>query len=107
MKRKPIDWDKVKFYRKKVAQVVKFMADYYLKDNLYLCGNEITFADLLGVCELVQLYPVHEQEVYESNPKVKAWVDRVKARLGPLFDESHEVIFGMRDMFDRNVNSKL
>lgn len=107
MRGRPIDWEKVKFYRKKVSEVVKFLDEYFLRENPYLCGNEITLADLLGVCELVQLIPVREQILYESNPKVKAWVERVKSRLGPLFDQSHEEIFGLGAMFDQNVNSKM
>lgn len=107
MKGMPIDWEKVKFYRKKVAEMVKLLDQYFLKNNLYLCGDEITLADLLGVCELVQLVPVREQMMYESNVKVKAWVDRVKSRLGSLFDQTHEGIFGMEAMFDPKVNSKM
>ncbi|XP_062606138.1 glutathione S-transferase theta-1-like [Saccostrea cucullata] len=107
MRRKPIDWDKVKFYRKKVVEVVKLLDEYFLRDHLFLCGNEIALADLLGVCEVVQLYPVCEEGLYESNPKVKAWIERVKQRLGSVYDEAHEVIFGMRGMFDNNVNSKM
>lgn len=107
MKGMPIDWEKVKFYRKKVAEMVKLLDQYFLKNNLYLCGDEITLADLLGVCELVQLVPVREQMMYKSNAKVKAWVDRVKSRLGSLFDQTHEVIFGMEAMFDPKVNSKM
>ncbi|XP_052705828.1 glutathione S-transferase theta-1-like [Crassostrea angulata] len=107
MKGMPIDWEKVKFYRKKVAEMVKLLDQYFLKNNLYLCGDEITLADLLGVCELVQLVPVREQMMYESNAKVKAWVDRVKSRLGSLFNQTHEGIFGMEAMFDPKVNSKM
>ncbi|XP_061197482.1 glutathione S-transferase theta-1-like [Saccostrea echinata] len=107
MTRKPIDWDQVKILRKKVVEVVKHLDEYFLMDHLYLCGNEITLADLLGVCELVQLYPVCEEGIYESNPKVKAWMDRVKTRLGQLFNQAHEPLFRMRARFDRNINSKL
>lgn len=107
MKGTPIDWEKVKFYRKKSAEMVKLLDEYFLKNNLFLCGDEITLADLLGVCELVQLVPVHEQMMYESNAKVKAWVNRVKSRLGSLFDRTHEKIFGMEAMFDPKVNSKM
>ena len=64
-----------------------------------MCGNDISVADILGVCELIQLYAVHEEKLYEDNPVVKAWFDRVKERLQPHFDDAHKMTYRTREMY--------
>jgi len=56
------------------------METYWLKDTLYLTGNEVTIADLSAACELAQtkanrLFDSYSQEY----PKVYAWLDRMLA----------------------------
>lgn len=79
--------------------MVKQLEKYFLHDNIYLCGRDITLADILGVCELMQLYGVSEESIWSSNHIVKAWMDRVKERLQPHFDDAHQIIYRTREIY--------
>ena len=39
----------------------------WLKDIHFLCGNDISVADIQGVCELTQLNAVHEEKLFEDS----------------------------------------
>ena len=85
-----------------MPQVIKHIDKYFLKGQKYIGGNDdVSVADLFAVCELMQLYPVYEEEIYESNPNVKAWMTRVKERLNPHFDEGHSVTYRTRDAYKK------
>ena len=86
-------------FRHEVTKTVDYLEKVWLKDRPYLCGNDISVADLLGICELMQLYGVHEEKFYESNATVKAWMERVKQRLQPHFDEAHTMTYRTREMY--------
>ena len=58
-------------------------------------------ADLLAVCELTQLYPVYEESVYMSNPKIASWMERVREQLNPHFDEAHSIVYRTRDAYKK------
>ncbi|KAK3084301.1 hypothetical protein FSP39_011299 [Pinctada imbricata] len=88
--------EKLERYNRKVTQ---HLDKYYLKDHDFLCGNEISIADILCICELTQLYAVGKESLYMDNPKVAKWVDRVKRACGPSFDESHKLINRVRDSY--------
>lgn len=95
----PMDVDKVKNAKEEVARAVTHIADYFLRDNPYIGGKEISAADLTGVSELYQLNGVCEEGLYTCNEKVNAWVERVKQRLQPHFDEAVERILEVRKRF--------
>ena len=88
MNGKPIDQDKVKECREKVTEALAQLESYFLKGKKFIGGDKISIADLLGVCELVQLYGCHEQGLYEKSPVLKAWVENVKQETNPHFEES-------------------
>lgn len=98
-KNEPVDWDKVAMFRTEVEKTVGYLENVWLKDRPFLCGNEISVADILGICELMQLNGVHEEKLYEDNAVVKAWAERVKKRLQPHFDEAHKMTFRTREMY--------
>ncbi|XP_072031976.1 glutathione S-transferase theta-3-like [Amphiura filiformis] len=58
----------------------------FLKDQQFLCGDEITIADLFIANEVLQP-TMCERDIYENHPKVKAWMDRVRERLNPVWGE--------------------
>ncbi|XP_072051594.1 glutathione S-transferase theta-3-like [Amphiura filiformis] len=62
------------------------LIECFLKDQKYLCGDEITLADLFIANEVLQPTKC-ERDIYEKHPKVKAWIDRVRERLNPVWDE--------------------
>ena len=96
-RKEPIDQTKVDRFKADLPEVIGHIDKYFLRGHNFIGGNEdVSVADLLAVCELMQLYPVFEEEIYESNHNVKAWMLRVKARLQPHFDEGHSVTYRTR-----------
>ncbi|XP_060067850.1 glutathione S-transferase theta-1-like [Ylistrum balloti] len=100
LRNKPIDWKKVEGFRKGVAITIRQTDEYFLKDNRpFLGGDEISIADLLGICEMMQLYACGEEKFIESNPNVNAWAERVKPKLAPYFDEANVMVYKVREHF--------
>ena len=98
----PIDQKKADRFIQDLPPVIEQIDKYFLKGQNYIGGNDdVSVADLLAVCELMQLYPVNEEAVYESNPNVSAWMLRVKERLQPHFDEGHSVTYRTRDVYKK------
>lgn len=101
-KQSKIDNKKVQRFKAELPKVITHIDEYFLRDSKFIGGSEdVSVADLLGVCELMQLYPVFEEEVYTSNPKVKAWMERVKEALNPHFDEGHAIIYRTREVYTK------
>ena len=101
-RKEPIDQSKVDRFKADIPQVIEHIDKYFLKGQKFIGGNDdVSVADLLGVCELMQLYPVYEEEIYESNPNIKAWMLRVKERLQPHFDEGHSITYRTRAAYKK------
>ena len=96
---KPVDQDKVTQLRDGVRKVVKNLEGYFLRDTPFISSNVITVADIFGACELMQLYAVLEEGLYESSPIVKAWMERVQQQTNPVFDETHQMVYKVRNMY--------
>lgn len=95
-----IDEAKLNRFKAELPKVIKHIDEYFLKDGKYIGGaDDVSVADLLGVCELTQLYPVFEEEIYNSNVKVKDWMNRVRERLNPHFDEGHAIVNRTREAY--------
>ena len=98
MSGKPIDVDKLNKFRQEFNTTLGTMEKVFLRDNLFLCGNEISIADLMACCEIMQPIACGEKS-YEGHPKLAAWHERVKTWLQPQFDEVHSVLYRFRDNF--------
>ncbi|XP_074495849.1 glutathione S-transferase theta-2 [Sebastes fasciatus] len=68
----------------------------FLRRQPFLCGDDITVADLLAVCELMQ--PLGGgRDVLRRRPKLQRWRSRVQAAVGESFDRAHAVLYALRD----------
>ncbi|XP_076587322.1 glutathione S-transferase theta-2 [Chaetodon auriga] len=68
----------------------------FLRRQPFLCGDDITLADLLAICELMQ--PIGGgRDVLQQRPQLQRWRDRVQAAVGESFDRAHAVLYGVRD----------
>lgn len=68
----------------------------FLKKQPFLCGDDITVADLLAVCELMQ--PLGGgRDVLCERPQLQRWRSRVQAAVGESFDLAHGVLYGVRN----------
>ena len=103
---KPIDQMKVERFTASLQTNLSQLEDVFLKDRDYLAGDDISIADLMGVCELMQPYAVN-MDVREGHPVLAAWMERVKTRLEPQFDEAHKILHMVKKKFTKEMNSKL
>jgi len=72
-----------KFYKS-----LDVMDKTFLCDKKFLAGEQISIADLVAMSEIMQV-AVANVDVFAKNPNMKAWGDRVKKALNPVFDEAH------------------
>ncbi|XP_072023517.1 glutathione S-transferase theta-1-like [Amphiura filiformis] len=79
-----------------VEKTLTNLEQIFLKDKQYLCGSDISIADLLGVCE-VEHVTATGHDITEAHPLIGSWVERVRQRLNPDFDEVHSVMHKLRD----------
>ncbi|KAK7015115.1 Glutathione S-transferase theta-1 [Halocaridina rubra] len=71
----------------------------WLKNNKpFLCGDQISIADVLAACELEQP-SMAGYDVYEGRPLLAAWYKRVKDILNPHYNEGHKVVQTVREKF--------
>ena len=74
----------------------KMLETYFLRDRRFICGDEISIADLQAVCELTQFW-VAGADPSEGRPVIARWMDDVQTTLQPHFDEVHNMVYMARD----------
>ncbi|KAG7282400.1 hypothetical protein CRUP_029721 [Coryphaenoides rupestris] len=81
-----------------LTETLGLLESMFLKRQPFLCGDDITLADLLAVCELMQ--PLGgDRDVLSDRPKLLQWRSRVQSALGESFDHAHSVLYKVRDNF--------
>ena len=94
---KPVDKQKLSKFKVELEKTLDFIESYYLKDRSYLCGDDMTLADLLCICELQQ--PVAAgHNIYARRPVLKQWMERVKERLQPHFDDASMMVYKLQSI---------
>jgi len=72
---------------KELEGSLTILEDVYLKDQKFLCGDKITIADLFCANEMLQ--PTFgERDVLETHPRLKAWMERVREDMNPVWDRA-------------------
>ncbi|KAL3857494.1 hypothetical protein ACJMK2_012160 [Sinanodonta woodiana] len=104
--KKPINQSRVDQAKAILSVNIGLLETYYLNGRPFLCGKDISVTDILAVCELMQLVAVKEEDIYQSNDVVAAWIERVKSRLQPHFDLAHANLYAMRERFIRSQSSQ-
>ncbi|KAJ8042896.1 Glutathione S-transferase theta-2 [Holothuria leucospilota] len=123
-------WDKKvtdeerKNHIKDMLYVATQLQDTFLKDKQYLCGDEISIADLMAISEVstvkafeadgrilsqwVKLLlnvmatsqviqpTIGRPDTTKEHPKLAEWLERVKTFLKPEFDEVYEPFYEVR-----------
>lgn len=108
MRGRLIKEDEVKKFKADLIKAMNHIDKYFLKDNPFIAGKDVSVADFQALCELMQLDIIGNENLYLSNPKLKAWADRVKAVFQPYFSEClTEGIQPMADGFKQMTSSKL
>jgi len=60
--------------KKHVMQTLKKIEDIFLQDKKFLCGEEMSIADLSACCEIIQLHMVKFD--FSPYPKIAKWLER-------------------------------
>uniref|UniRef100_A0A671LJZ3 glutathione transferase n=1 Tax=Sinocyclocheilus anshuiensis TaxID=1608454 RepID=A0A671LJZ3_9TELE len=79
------------------------LENVFLKNQPFLCGDDISLADLLAVCELMQ--PLcGGRDILKDRPKLLSWRSRVHSVLSDSFDEAHSVVYQIREKFTAKLS---
>ncbi|XP_061115876.1 glutathione S-transferase theta-2 [Conger conger] len=98
MNGQPPDPEKLQRALGQMNEMLDKLEDMFLKRKPFLCGDDITLADLLAICEIMQ--PLGgDRDILKERPKLLAWKSRVQSVLKDSFDEAHGVLYRVRDNF--------
>ena len=84
-----MDEAKIQEYAGLLDKTLDFMDQHFLQKQSYVAGDDITLADLLCICEVMEPASLG-YDVTKGRPELAAWMERVKSRLGVVFDDAHE-----------------
>ncbi|XP_066988263.1 glutathione S-transferase theta-1-like [Macrobrachium rosenbergii] len=86
---KPVDWDLINNHKKELARVEREFVSYFLNSKPFIVGDHVTIADLAAACEFEQ----PQAGGYELSQPITEYLKRVKAALGPSYDELHKGLY--------------
>lgn len=70
------------------------LENLWLRDNKFLTGNEISFADIVAASAVEQVIGMNLFKFEENrHNKVKKWLNDVKEFFGPHFKEAHKIVY--------------
>jgi glutathione S-transferase len=81
-----------------LQQSLDILQTYWLRNGTrnFMCGSEVSIADLLNACELEQVCMLNKEahgtdldDQLASRPIVRAWMKRVRESCGNAYDEAH------------------
>ncbi|XP_005987166.1 glutathione S-transferase theta-1 [Latimeria chalumnae] len=93
----PVEEEKLATALAELVEVLDKLETMFLGDRNFLCGDDISIADLMAVCELMQPLGA-SRDIFQDRPRLREWKLRVKEAVGkPLFEEVHREILGLPD----------
>ncbi|KAM4745589.1 glutathione S-transferase theta-2 isoform 2-T2 [Anableps anableps] len=92
----PVDQDRLDRALSDLDATLDRLESMFLRRQPFLCGDDITLADLLAICELMQ--PLGSgRDILKERPQLQRWRSRVQSAVGRSFDDAHAVLFVVRD----------
>ncbi|CAM1297111.1 GSTT1 (predicted) [Pycnogonum litorale] len=89
----PVNESKVKEGIEILEKALNDVENIFLAgDKAFLCGNEISIADLLAIFELKQPHSIG-YDIAKDRPKLTEWMKRVEAILEPYFKEAFALLY--------------
>uniref|UniRef100_H3CFN2 glutathione transferase n=1 Tax=Tetraodon nigroviridis TaxID=99883 RepID=H3CFN2_TETNG len=68
----------------------------FLRRQPFLCGDDVSVADLLALCELMQP-AASGRDVLQGRPQLQRWRSRVQAAVCHAFHQAHAVLLAVRE----------
>jgi len=87
----PVNEKQVTFFGTQLKSVLDQIETIWLKDRPFIAGKDLTIADLLAVTEMEQP-GMAGFDIREGHPKITEYMNRVRERLQPHYDEAHEMV---------------
>ncbi|XP_008301352.1 glutathione S-transferase theta-2 [Stegastes partitus] len=92
----PVDEGRLVRALSQLDETLDKLESMFLRRQPFLCGDDITVADLLAICELMQ--PLGGgRDVLKDRPQLQRWRSRVQSAVGEPFDRAHAVLYALRD----------
>lgn len=92
----PVDGDRLSRALSDLTATLDLLESMFLRRQPFLCGDDITVADLLAVCELMQ--PLGGgRDILQDRPQLQRWRSRVQSAVGEPFDRAHAVLYALCD----------
>ncbi|XP_063754309.1 glutathione S-transferase theta-1-like [Eleginops maclovinus] len=92
----PVDEERLSRAVSQLDDTLEKLESMFLRRQPFLCGDDVTVADLLAVCELMQP-EAGGRDVLQQSPQLQRWKSRVRAAVGDAFDQAHAVLYAVRD----------
>jgi len=95
---KPVDEKRLKRHKEDLDKCLDLIEQNFLRNNSkFINGfNDITIADLIAAAELEQ--PIGANyDILANRPILAAYMNRVKERVNPHYDTSHQFIRKIRE----------
>ncbi|XP_051887997.1 glutathione S-transferase theta-2 [Pristis pectinata] len=96
MSGQPVDKVKLNKALTELNSTLDVLESMFLKNQPFLCGEEITVGDLSAICELMQPLGAN-RDILKDRPKLVAWHNRVRSFVGKPFDEVHSFLYQLRN----------
>ncbi|XP_036953105.1 glutathione S-transferase theta-2 [Acanthopagrus latus] len=92
----PVDEGRLIRALSQLDETLDKLESMFLRRQPFLCGDDITVADLLAVCEVMQ--PMGgDRDILKDRPQLQRWRSRVQSAVGESFDQAHAVLYALRD----------
>ncbi|XP_041644573.1 glutathione S-transferase theta-2 [Cheilinus undulatus] len=92
----PVDKERLNQALSQLDDTLDKLESMFLRRQPFLCGDDITLADLLAICELMQ--PLGgDRDVLQKRPQLQRWKNRVQSAIGDSFDQAHTILYALRD----------
>lgn len=91
MRGEPVNEKRATFYGDQLKLVLGQVENIWLRDRPFVAGKELSIADLLAVTELEQP-GMAGYDVREGHPRISEYMERVKGRLEPHYEDAHAVV---------------
>lgn len=86
--------EEIELYKRTLIKSLDDLECIWLKDNKFLVGDEVTFADLMAASLLEQVVGTKLYKLDEKrHPKTKCWFDEVRKHFGVPFIEAHQFVY--------------
>ena len=104
MNKAPINEKELEKYQTRMNKTLDQIETIWLENGKknYLCGEKVSVADIVAVCELEQPL-MAGLDVRTNRPLLTDYMKRIRDELSPHYDDVHEKVYVIRDKFKGNL----